>query len=218
MYDRDFKFREGSRVRLKNGVDPSIYGDFGVVGNEGVIMARRKDRFDLPEVLVHWDRNHWAYNGITDTWTFEDHFELVKDNMPQDKESKLAAMFQQMAELMNSDDESNEHEDEHADDLSRRFMQAGNMMKPEKADKKDKKFAQALEAAFEQLKDSEGFIVIGVNRRPFPGQANGALEPFAAGFSRTAEADITVAVHMSRIAASTYLELAQQAIANLEEE
>ena len=75
------RFKINTRVRLREGVDPAFFNGYSRVGNEGWIRKRKRDRYGYPEVLVEWDKDHWAYNGQPDCWTMEGQFEAVEEEM-----------------------------------------------------------------------------------------------------------------------------------------
>lgn len=77
------RFKINTRVRLREGVDPAFFNGYSRVGNEGWIRRRKRDRYGYPEVLVEWDRDHWAYNGQPDCWTMEGQFEAAEENMSE---------------------------------------------------------------------------------------------------------------------------------------
>lgn len=74
------RFKVDMRVKLREGVDPGLYDGFSRVGNEGWIRKRRRDKYGYPQVLIEWDKDHWAYNGTKDGWTWEGQFEAVEEN------------------------------------------------------------------------------------------------------------------------------------------
>lgn len=205
-----FHIPRNRRVRLRNTVDPAVYGDFACVGNEGWVEDRREDRFGLPEVLIKWDTNHWAYNGVPDCWTFEEHFELVEDNMNKQQQAQQAALeFANTMASLFTDDEPQEPQTE---DLTTRILNGGSLfggMPPQ--EKATDPYQEAAEAASQRLADSEGFIVIGVDRRE-----DGMLEPFALGYSKTTKAELAVEAHMAGVNARAHQELALQSLAKLD--
>jgi hypothetical protein len=73
------RFPVNTRVKLRDGVDPSLYGGFSRVGNEGWIRKRKRDKYGYPQVLIEWDKDHWAYNGQQDGWTWEGQFQAVEE-------------------------------------------------------------------------------------------------------------------------------------------
>jgi hypothetical protein len=80
-FDPFEQFPVGTRVRLRDGVDPGFYNGFSRVGNEGWVRKRKLDRFQYPQIYVEWDRlNDWSYNGAEDGWTWQGHFEAVEEN------------------------------------------------------------------------------------------------------------------------------------------
>lgn len=74
------RFQVDTRVKLREGVDPGLYNGFSRVGNEGWIRKRKRDKYGYPQVLIEWDKDHWAYNGQEDGWTWEGQFEATKEN------------------------------------------------------------------------------------------------------------------------------------------
>lgn len=84
MNQPDQRFDINTRVKLRDGVDPSLYNGFSRVGNEGWIRKRRRDKYGYPQVFIQWDKDHWAYNSQEDGWTWEGQFEEVKDNKMND--------------------------------------------------------------------------------------------------------------------------------------
>lgn len=82
------RFKINTRVRLREGVDPVFFNGLARVGTEGWIKRRKRDRYGYPEVLVEWDRDHWAYNGQPDCWTMEGQFEAVEEDMSEAPDPK----------------------------------------------------------------------------------------------------------------------------------
>jgi hypothetical protein len=78
------RFMINTRVKLREGVDPGLYNGFSRVGNEGWIRKRKRDKYGYPQVLIEWDKDHWAYNGQEDGWTWEGQFEAVEENKMDD--------------------------------------------------------------------------------------------------------------------------------------
>lgn len=74
------KFTVGTRVKLRDGVDPSFYNGFSRVGNEGWVRKRKRDKYGYGQIFIEWDKHAWAYNGTEDGWTHEGHFEAVEES------------------------------------------------------------------------------------------------------------------------------------------
>jgi hypothetical protein len=83
------RFHVNSRVKLRDGVDPSFYGGFSRTGNEGWVRKIQIDKLGYPHILVEWDKNHWSYNGAPDTWTWQDHFDEVEEIMDNKKQEEI---------------------------------------------------------------------------------------------------------------------------------
>jgi len=73
------RFPANTRVRLREGVDSGFYGGLARVGCEGWVRRRKREKYGFPQVLIEWDKDHWAYNGQEDCWTWEGHFEAVEE-------------------------------------------------------------------------------------------------------------------------------------------
>jgi hypothetical protein len=86
MLTHDKQFPIGTRVRLRDGVDPSLYNGFSRVGNEGTVVKRKFDKYKYPQVYIEFDKNHWAYNGTEDGWTWQGHWEAVEENDMADEQ------------------------------------------------------------------------------------------------------------------------------------
>jgi hypothetical protein len=87
------QFPIGTRVRLRDGVDPSLYNGFSRPGNEGWIRKRKRDKYGYPQVYIEFDKDHWAYNGTEDGWTWQGQFEAVEEiemaEQPNKKQEEL---------------------------------------------------------------------------------------------------------------------------------
>ncbi len=97
------QFPVGTRVRLKDDIDPSFYNGFGRVGNEGWIRKRKKDKYGYGQVFIEWDQNAWSYNGTENGWTHENHFEAVEESKmdkltPQKNQKDLENKVKEIAE------------------------------------------------------------------------------------------------------------------------
>lgn len=141
----DFRFPLNSRVKLKDNIDPDLYRSMSRTGNEGWVRKHRKDKYDFPQVYIEWDKEHWAYNGTEDGWTWEDHFEGI--NMPDKQES--TEDFGKMVEMMRSF-------------LDR--VDNGEDPQSEKTDEQERNMHH--EEAQNQLADSESFILITTHHVP----------------------------------------------------
>lgn len=83
MQKPEQRFKINTRVRLRGGVDPIFFNGYGRAGQEGWVRKRKRDRYGYPEVLVEWDRNHWADNQQPNCWSMEGQFEAVEDSMSE---------------------------------------------------------------------------------------------------------------------------------------
>lgn len=83
----NYELSEGQRVRLKGQGQDGPYAMAGA-GSVGWVRERKLDSVGYPMVYIEWDRDHWTFNGETDMWTFEDHFEPVKEEAMSDKDKE----------------------------------------------------------------------------------------------------------------------------------
>lgn len=212
-------FQAHSRVRLRGNVDPGIYGEYAVAGNEGTVEGIDEDRFGLPQVLIKWDKNHWAYNGVPDCWTFPEHFELVEDSMDNKDKAKLAQdaamMFANTISSLFTESSKTQKGDNigsKAQTLIRNLTEAASPFQAQQAQMEIDPYDEAAQAASEKLATSEGFIIVGVERN-----ANGSLEaPYAFGISKTDQAELAVEAHLTGVAARAHQELVLRALHNLD--
>ena len=121
---------------------------FARVFNEGIVRARRHDDLGYPLIFIEWDKDHWAYSGEEDGWTLEAHFDLVEEDM-QDKNDndKLNDLLAVLSTLVKdfqvgepSSDPSADDRDDDGDDGAT--------------------FDEVLNAAIDDARDSEAFIII----------------------------------------------------------
>jgi hypothetical protein len=204
---QDYRFEERQRVRLRSDIDTSIYGDWACIGNEGWVIKRRKDKFDLPEILVQWDKTHWAYNGVGDGWAMEEHFEAVEEmNDKPDKQQQLDSLLNSFGQGLKAILGESEPE-------SSKKPSGGlkNLLEAD-AEADDQEFDEAVKHALEHIQDAEGFVVIGVARRDHPKSESGMLIPFALSFSKTMESELLLGAHMASVAARAHQDITVQAI------
>jgi hypothetical protein len=90
------RFNVNTRVKLRGDVDPSFYNGFSRTGNEGWIRKRKRDKYGYPQVFIQWDKDHWAYNGQEDGWTWEGQFEAVEESMMADTPEKPTNIEEQV--------------------------------------------------------------------------------------------------------------------------
>lgn len=194
MMDEGYRLPLKSRVRLRDGLASSLYGGMAKVGNEGWITDRRNDRFGLPEVYIHWDPFHWAYNNQPDCWTWEDHFDIVK-TMPDNDDirkqiSDMAAGFAKLAESLGDDvPDAPTPEPEALEELEDSFAS-------------DARYAKSIESAVKALQESESFMVVAIRREPHPMVKDGLIKPSVVGDAKNAETQAVVGMQLSQLAAS----------------
>lgn len=214
MEGTDFEFDKWDRVRLRDTVDPSFYGNFGCSGNEGWIADRRVDaRFGLPEVYIKWDKNHWTYNGAPDRWTFQEHFELVNEeeldmsdtnDQPQ-KKNEQSEQFKQFQAFLKS----------RGGGTGGKAPQ--RPQEPRSTPNVDKAYSQATDEVHELLNACEGFVVIGVTRRDHPEAEKGVLIPVAMTYAKNPESALLATSSASKYASEAHQQLVIETIAALSE-
>jgi hypothetical protein len=197
-----------ARVRLRDGLGTALYDGMAKVGNEGWITDRRSDRFGFPEVYIHWDQFHWAYNYQPDGWTFEDHFDIVKtmaDNNDIRKQiSDMAAGFAKLAESLDDGppDAFPEAEAEAPEDTQSDFAT-------------DEAYDQSIAKAVKTLQASEAFMLVAINREPHPMVKEGMLKPSVVGNAKTADTQVVVGMQLSQLAAGYHHDAALSLIGTM---
>lgn len=76
--EQKHRLKKGQRIRLKGDGQDAVY-ELAQAGSEGWVKELTFDEVGFPMILVHWDTEHWTYNGEDDVITFEDHFEVVEE-------------------------------------------------------------------------------------------------------------------------------------------
>jgi hypothetical protein len=204
MNGTDYRFNVRDRVRLRNTIDPAFYGGYACVGNEAVVTQRHKDSYDLPEIYVKWDKNHWTYNGVNDCWTFEDHFDLVEGaNMPDQDHPE-----QQLRNILDGVDSLDAEKRKRVEE-----MLSGDFKSKDSTE--DTKYNEAILSAMKLLEDCEAFVVIGVARQNHPDSEQGILIPAAISFAKTPEGELLAMSGATAYGAKAHQELTIKAIAAL---
>lgn len=204
MNGTEFLFAVGDRVKLRDGIDPSFYEGMSKVGNEGWVTAHRRDRFGLPEVYVRWDPNHWAYNRQRDGWTYQEHFDPVKeqksvsDKADQAREAALT-FANQIASIFVQDDPGAPA----AAVVEQRT--APTPMVGDAAQDEVAEYAQDIEKARTVALGSESFITLAITRKPDDRAPQGALHLEVVGNALTPEASALLGAHLSRIGADCHM-------------
>ncbi len=109
-------FQKGERVRIKEWVDPQIYNNALTLGNEAIIKDISKDRWGFQMVYVEWDKNHWTYNGAPDKWTYADHFEKVKTEMPEINQTLIEEITKQVVTALTAQNQISDVQSDINDD------------------------------------------------------------------------------------------------------
>lgn len=219
MDGTEFRFQVGQRVRLRDGVDPNFYDGMAKVGSEGWIAEHRRDRFGLPEVRVHWDSNHWAYNRQPDVWTFQEHFDPVEETRSMSDQDKaktaqgLAEEFgKQLAALFSGEGtgldapapptEMAPAADARDEELKARVAQ----------------YKQDIQAAANAIGESEAFVVVTVTRKPDERAEQGALYTEVNGNSLSPEAEVLLGSQLSALGAQFHRTVAALQVYTFAEE
>lgn len=189
-----------ARVRLRDGLDPSLYSGMAKVGNEGWITARRNDRFGLPEVYIHWDPYHWAYNYQPDCWTYEEHFDIVEGDMADNKDirkqlGELAANFaDQLASAIEANDTSTVPEA-----IQEEILDEGRDVQEFAS---DEQYAESVAKVMDALNGSDAFLLVAVKREAHPMAKDGLIKPRIVADAKSADSQLLVGMQAASVAAS----------------
>lgn len=209
MDGTEFLFPENARVRLK-GAYTDAYGGYACAGNEGWVRKNERDKFGLPKVWVEWDTNHWAYNGVADGWTFQDHFELAEEveqvSEPTDSDQLIAAMAELLASHQAQKVQKSERFREAAEEQARLDLAAAQESAPPGPSQSE--FEAAVAEIARELATCEAFVVTGVAREGHHAAPKGVLRPFAYRLAKAEDAEVVCDAQLSRLAAQAHLDLA----------
>jgi hypothetical protein len=195
MEQIEFQIPVGATVKLKE-VSAEFYGGYACYGNVGTIKDHRLARFGYPEVLVEWDKDHWAYNGAPDGWTFESHFDLVEAPMAENNEQ-----LQKNIETI-------------ALDFARTVASAiaGRETEPDTAGEKQTEdqgeaYGATLRDALPVLLDSTAVIIFALKRAP-----DGGYLPFLIREARTPLAEEILNIQLAHLVAHNYETLVKESL------
>jgi hypothetical protein len=169
MIKTDPLFPDNVRVKLRDGVNPNFYGGYGLPGNEGWIRRHHAEEYGFQRVLIEWDKDHWSYNGAENGWTWENHFELVEDEMSNENQDEalanLGANFaKEVAKIVQSDTDANKVEDSVPSGKG-----ISEVIDAERAEANENtkglSFDQTLRLAHDAAGQADAFILIAVKKR-----------------------------------------------------
>lgn len=108
-----------------------------VAGSRGTIRACETDDYEFEKVYIEWDKAHWRYNEEPDGWTFASHFK------PVEGELQLVGEGAEIESEAPCPDCGHHHPDEtHVE-----------------------KYVDDIMSGFEQAAESDGFLLITMQRR-----------------------------------------------------
>lgn len=179
-------------VRLK-----SEFADVYALAAPGAVgfARRRKDDEGFKMVFIEWDQSHWAYSGESDKWTFENHFEPVKDETKMSDEKRklpadlLAGIEELFAEYQNSDEGETKVEVEVPE--SDLFDIEG-----------DEEFANRAKRAGEAAAEGTAFVLIGVSETEFEGEK--ALVPYVVSSYKNETAGLFLETQIADFAGAAF--------------
>jgi BMFP domain-containing protein YqiC len=201
------KTKPNQRVRLKGDGSDNYYPS-ATSGSEGWVRKQSYD-YGFPMVYIEWDKEHWAYNGEQDQWTFENHFNpIAKGQNMSDKDmiSKtefLEAMNQIFAD---ADDDAQEEED----DVQKELQEVMGTFDEEKQWPSAKLYDKVLHTAVEEAQGAEAFLLITVSREDIEGYDDGILIPKVVNIYQNPESGILLEAQLTKLAAVAHEELAIQ--------
>lgn len=196
MDKQEFRTRIGSRVRIRDSVT-HMYPNARVY-NEAIVRARKRDQLGYPIIYVEWDKDHWAYSGEEDGWAIEAHFDLVEDQMAEDK--RFNELLGGLSDLVNNFKSEGETPDESKEKLE---------IEPQEESKMT--YNEVLDRALEDARDGEAFIVLVARPQEFRG--NQIITPHMYKHSKREDADMMLEAVMADIASQAYTQLVMQLIA-----
>lgn len=189
------------RVRLKGDGQDQIY-PMAPAGSEGWVRKQEFDSAGYPMVYIEWDRDHWTYNGEKDVWTFDSHFEPLKDvTMSKDtSQPDFGEFLEFMRRQYEEFNKSTNDED----------LETGKAEKIEKP-KDDETVTQeeynaVLAAATEAATVADGFLMIAISKDEDAGRP--MLVPFLIKAYKSTEAGLLAESQLSHLGGIAHENLA----------
>lgn len=218
------QFPDNARVKIRDNVHSGFYGGYGLPGNVGWIREHREEKYGYHQVLVEWDKDHWAYNGQPDGWTWEGHFEQAEESkMGQDKNDMAAALqalaltfAESVVDVVSPQDTPKSAPEEVRVTASSEedYDRNGPVWEIHDASRGEKDesltYTQALEAAADAASDAEGFILVAVKTMDMGGVQ--ALSPVVYHAAKDMKSSILCNLQLSHISSNFTDHLASDAI------
>jgi len=201
MERQQHKLKTNQRVRLKADGQDALY-PMACAGSEGWIRKQDTDPLGYPMVYIEWDKNHWAYNGEQDRWTFEAHFDPVEENDMSDQQgSTPPPEFMNFMNMMWQQFQASQQEQPKAEEPPPLEPEAETHKVNGGPIANEEQFAEALTKSLEIAKESDGFILITVDRQILSDSAVPLLTPSIITCYKTPESGHVAELHMARFVA-----------------
>lgn len=182
--------KKNQRVRLKTQGEDAPYA-LAVAGNEGWIRKLTHDSVGYPMVYIEWDKNHWAFNGEPDTWTFENHFEPVEEEvkgMGDDKkkdEDLAAALIDFLQNYRSNTEKAPEDLGDPSEHMNNRY-------------------SETLASAMAEAEDADAFLIIMVSR----GSDGVSFDPKVFQYYKSNQSGLILETQLSRLGTFAHEQLA----------
>jgi uncharacterized protein YktA (UPF0223 family) len=179
------------RVRLKSNGEDALYRA-AHAGSEGWVRKHTKDEYGYPMIWIEWDTLHWAFNGETDMWTYESHFEIVNERLESmHEEEPSLEEYKQFKQWLNSQKNSGKSFDV----------------------KIKEEYDLTLKEAVKLAKNSDSFLLITVDREDDPtGEESPTLVPRMSYYYQTDICGHTLELQLAKIATSAHEGLVYQTL------
>lgn len=188
------RIKSGDRVRIKSEIT-HMYPEARAY-NEGIARAVTHDEFGYPLFYIEWDKDHWAYSGEQDRWVLEAHFDLVEEEMAEDK--RFNELLKGLGDLVESFASDNEGVSEKSDKTL--MEEAGDMDGPT--------YDEIIDRAAEDAREGEAFIILVARPDTFNGVE--MIAPRIYMDSKREDAAMMLEVAMADAVAQTYANLVQR--------
>lgn len=215
MDKQKHRTHKNQRVRLKGEGQDQLYTN-ACAGSEGWVRNTDFDTQGYPMIYIEWDKDHWAYNGESDRWAFEAHYDIIEDNRMADTDKPDKNSDDDFMAFMHKAFEDYKGQSASADPEIPEppHNTEVTILDGEHGDgaPSPEQFESEVDRASALLRQADSFIVIAAIRKDVSGIDVPVMAPVIANSYQSVEGGLLAELQLSRMATYSHEELIVQAI------